>query len=96
MDFATLFGAISAVPTLGSRCSSVLTDGVPGSGLKTMRLVSKQIRAAMLDAVTGYTLRLNGSAQSLMNEMGMLQGTKLSCLRVVVMDDADGECCIRT
>lgn len=90
MAFTTFGGAIAAVPTLANQCSLVLTDQAQGSGLKALRLVSKQIRAAMLEAVTGYTLRLDGNAHSLMKEMGMLQTAKLAYLRVVVMDGTDG------
>lgn len=86
----TLAEAIAAVPQLGNKCSSVLTDGGTGSGLKSMRLISKQIRAAMLGVVQGYTLTLDGGAAGMMSELSLLQGARLSCLRVVVIQGADG------
>lgn len=87
----TLGGAIAAVPQLGSTCSLALADGDPGSGIKLLRLVSKQMRTAMVSVVQGYTLCLDGSGASLLNEMGLLQDTRLSRLCVIVTDDTDGE-----
>lgn len=89
----TLEGTIAAVPQLGSSCSKVLEDffGVPGSGIKLMRLVSKQLRVAMLGMVQGYTLLLNGSGEQLLKEMALFQNTRLSCLRVIVSHERHGE-----
>lgn len=91
MELTTLDDATSAVPELRNRCSSVLTEACPGSGLKTMRLVSKQVGVAMLSAVTAYTLSLDGSNVGLMDELRLLQNTKLSRLRVVVTKDTYGK-----
>ncbi|MEW5311985.1 MAG: hypothetical protein WDW38_003651 [Sanguina aurantia] len=81
---------ISAVPQLGISCSTVLTDGTSGSGVKLLRLVSKQLRASMLGVLQGYTLQLNGSGAGLEDQMGLLQHARLSRLLVVVTDDANG------
>lgn len=85
--------AITAVPELGNLCSSVLTDYVPGSGLKTLRLVNKQISAAMLRVVQGYTLSLDGSFTGLPKEISLLQDARLSVLRVVVPKHTAGRLC---
>lgn len=88
----TFCSTISAVPCLGSSCSSALSiDGIPGSGLKLMRLVNRQLRAIMLDVVQGFTLHLDGRATGLLEQMNLLGGTQLTNLRVVVKDDYNGE-----
>lgn len=84
MSRATLGDTVAAVPQLGEACSSILETGFPGSGLKRMRLVSKQLRSAMLGTVQGYTLRLDGNTASLGDETRLLQSTRLSRLKVVV------------
>lgn len=83
--------AITAVPQLGTSCSLILTDGTPGSGIKLMRLVSKQLRLAMMSVVQGYTLNLNGSGAGLLEKMTVLQSSRLSCLRVSVLRSSIGE-----
>lgn len=88
----TLGDAITAVPQLGISCSSILTDPyVPGSGMKLMRLISKQLRTAMLGVVQGYTLNLNGKAVTLMDEMALLQKAELIRLCVRVTHGSEGE-----
>lgn len=91
----TLDGIVSAVPQLGDACSSVMNKvcrngAIPGSGLKLMRLVNKQLSMAMLGTVQGYTLKLDGRSAGLMVEMALLERTRLSHLRVVVTEDAVG------
>lgn len=82
----TDFGqAVAAVPQLAQTCSSVLGPDIPGSGLKLMRLVSRQLSSMLLATVSGYTLRLDGGAQGISQaEVAVLAGTKLSHLRVIV------------
>lgn len=91
MALTTLDATFSAVPELRNRCSSVLANDSPGSGLKLLRLVSRQIRTAMLAVVEGYTLSLDGSNIGLMDELSLLQSTKLSRVRVIVTKDTYGE-----
>lgn len=79
----TLGDVISAVPKLWSSCSIALADGNLGSGIKLMRLVSKQLRTAMLCTVQGYTLDFTESGVGLLNRFSLLQDTRLSLLRVV-------------
>lgn len=84
--------AISEVPQLRAICSSALsTDGIPGSGLKLLRLVSRNLRKAMLGVIQSYTLQLDGRATRLLNQMNLLESTRLSHLQVVVTDDYHGE-----
>lgn len=80
----TLAEAITAVPQLRSSCILVLTcpQDASGTGIKLLRLVSKQLCNAMLGAVRGYTLTLDGSR--MIDKIALLQGVQLSCLRVVV------------
>lgn len=88
----TLGEVITAVPQLGTACSLALTHvDTPGSGIKLMRLLSKQLSTAMLGAVQGYTLHLDGSGGRLLNQTAFLHGIRLSCLRVVVTEDSKGE-----
>lgn len=85
----TLDEVVRVVPQLGILCSNVLMGAAPGSGIKTMRLVNKQLRLSMLHVVQGYTLRLNGAPLHLMSffkQMSVLQGAKLSRLRIVVKE----------
>lgn len=87
----TFGSTVSAVPHLGNICSSALTSGdIPGSGLRIMRLVNRQLRIAMLEVVQGYTLHLHGRTTDLLDQINLLESTRLSQLRVVVTDDADG------
>lgn len=86
----TFAGTILAVPELASICSIAMTDGTPGSGTKLMRLVSKQLRSAMLGTVRSFALVLDGSGVGMMQQMTVLQDTRLSCLRVLVIDDTEG------
>lgn len=51
-----------------------------------MRLVNKQLRLSMVHVVQGYTLRLNGVGTDHLTQMSVLQGAKLSCLRIVVTE----------
>lgn len=82
---------ISAVSQLGEACSAVLATAGAGSGLKVMRLVSRQLSTAMLSVVQGYTLQLDGRSAGLLNEMALLESTRMSHLRVVVTQDQCGE-----
>lgn len=77
----TLGLAVFKVPQLRSICSTVLATDVPGSGLKVMRLVCKQLCKAMLREVQGYCLTLDGKTLD-MCEMSFLQSTSMSYLRV--------------
>lgn len=88
---ATLDEVISAIPQLGMACSAVLTIAVPGSGLKLMRLVSRQMSTVMLGMVQGYTLQLDGRSPGLFTQMALLALTRMSHLRVVVSDRTAGE-----
>lgn len=87
----TIGSVVSAVPYLGTSCNSALaTEGIPGSGLKLMRLVSRQLRTSMLDLVQGYTLHLDGKATGLVDQKTLLESTRLTHLRVEVTDQYDG------
>lgn len=55
------------------------TDYRAGSGLKVLRLVNKQVCAAMIRAVKGYTLVIDGVSEDL-PENNMLKLTQLSRL----------------
>lgn len=92
MTFATLHGVISIVPQLGVACGAVLNTAAPGSGLKLMRLVSKQLSIAMMDVVQGYTLRLDAASDGLVKEMALLARlrARLFYLRVVVTENVGG------
>lgn len=86
----TTFGdAISAAPQLGNMCILLLTADNVSSGLKHMRLVSKQVRSAMLRLVRGYNMQLDGSATSLVAEMSLLENARLSRLRVTVVSEGE-------
>lgn len=74
---------LNAVPLLKTACCTAL-GGVPGSGLKLLRRVSKLSASSMLDAVHGYILELDGKGATLMQEMSVLEYTRLSHLRVVL------------
>lgn len=81
----TVLGSvITAVPQLGSFCSSALATDELGSGLKQLRLVCKHLCTAMMRVVRGYTLRLDGKGFDLMGQINLLQGTSLSYLDVLV------------
>lgn len=82
---------LAEVPQLRTACSLVLADGAPGSGVKQVRLVSKKLCTAMLGAVQDYTLGLNGNIGSLLSEMAVLQGARLTRLSVIVTLPIDGE-----
>lgn len=87
----SLGAAIAAVPQLGEACISILTDTRPGSGLKVMRLVCKELQAAMLGVVRGYTLCLDGRADGLADQMKFLKSTSLTHLRISIITDCGGE-----
>lgn len=91
MACTTFEDVISAVPHLGTTCNDTIACGIPGSGLKHLRLVSKQVRAAVLSLVQGYTLSLDGCASSLVAQMSLLEGTKLSQLQVDVTPGTHGK-----
>lgn len=88
----TLEGLISIVPELGMACSMASTVSVPGSGLKLMRLVSRQLSIDMMAVVKGYTLNLDGCSTGVMEQLALLQRTRcrLSHLRVVVTEKSFG------
>lgn len=57
---------------------------IPGSGLKILRLVSKQLNTVMTrNNIRGYTLLIDGVCEDL-PDISLLKLTHLSCLRVVV------------
>lgn len=87
----TLASAISAFPELGQICSTALDRDTPSSGLKIMRMVSKDMRTAMLGVVQGYEMTLDGRAADLLAEIIFLQGTSLSQLIVGVTGRPNGE-----
>lgn len=86
----TLGAAICAVPHLGSLCSSILDTKDPGSGIKIMRLVNKQLRTAMLRVMKGYTLIMDDKATDLMSEMCLLRCTTLVKLLVKITPYLEG------
>lgn len=90
MAAKTLAEVIVAVPQLRTACSNAVSDGTQGSGIKLMRLVCKQLGTVMLGVVQSYTLQLNKGGAGLDEQMSLLQDARLSCLRVVVTDDAIG------
>lgn len=70
---------------LASACIEALSDPCePGSGLKLLRLVSKQVNAAMLRSITGYTLTLDGVTEEL-PDVSLLNLIQLSDLNVEVV-----------
>lgn len=87
----TLGAAVAAVPQLGEACSLVLTYDRPGSGLKVMRLVCKDLCTAMLGVVRGYSLHLDGRAAGLENQITLLESTRLTHLCVAVFADREGK-----
>lgn len=90
MMLATLDGVISVVPQLGIACSAILTTSIAGSGLKLMRLVSRQLSIAMMDRVQGYTLKLSPFSDSLMEvEITMLARSRARLLHLQVVVTAD-------
>lgn len=81
------------VSELGIACSVILSTKLPGSGLKLMRLVSKQLSIAMMALVQSYTVKIDGCGTGLMGmEMALLKysRTRLSHLRVVITDNTAG------
>lgn len=86
----TFDGVVNAVPQLRDACCSDLSGYYPGLGVKLLRLVCKQLRVSSLDLVQGYTLALDGKNVSLMSEMILLKGTRLSRLKVVLNTGVDG------
>lgn len=82
----TLPDAFQSEP-LAAACLSALQENAyinDGSGLKLLRLVSKQIRTAVTKSVRGYTLTIDGNPQQL-PDVSLLQLTQLSRMRVVVV-----------
>lgn len=85
MSSTTLGEAICAVPELQHSCCTVMTrPHVAGPGIKNLRLVSKQLRVAMVGMMKGYTLCLDGSAADLIDKMNLLQSARISRLTVIV------------
>lgn len=68
---------------LSRACIEAVEDDLieTGSGLKLLRLVSKQFNAAMLRSVTGYTLKVDGITEAL-PEFSLLSQLQLSNLTV--------------
>lgn len=92
METPTLSQVMVAVPQLATTCGLAQTGGESlGFGIKLLRLVSKQMRIAMLSVVRGYTLTLSGTTLSLTDEMTVLQSSKLSRLHVKVKAASSGE-----
>ncbi|MEW5298374.1 MAG: hypothetical protein WDW38_000895 [Sanguina aurantia] len=84
----TLPDAFQSEP-LAAACLSALQAHAyvnDGSGLKLLRLVSKQIRAAVTKSIRGYTLTIDGTPQQL-PDVSLLQLTQLSRLHLVVVAD---------
>lgn len=83
---------VAAVPQLAADCSSALTSKeLPGSGLKLLRLVSRQLRTALLRAIAGYTLHLEGGTSEMNDVVRLLADTKLSHLTVIVQSTTAGK-----
>lgn len=58
---ATTFGLALLRDPLASACISALdSEGQPGSGLKVLRLVNKQVKTAMHRAIKGYRVVIDG------------------------------------
>lgn len=89
-ELATFGSTVASVPQLRSMCSTVLSANVSGSGLKALRLVSKQMRSAMLGAVQGFSLQLHGRPVN-PKEIRLLQNTSISYLHVLVTSHMAGE-----
>lgn len=69
---------------LAIACMQALTKvGEPGSGLKLLRLVSKQAKRAMQKHIQGFTLKLDGITEEL-PDVNMLKLSQLLRLRVLV------------
>lgn len=69
---------------LANACIAALDRiGMPGVGLKLLRLVSKQANRSLVRAISGYTLLIDGR-QPKLPPMSLLKQTQLSYLRVVV------------
>lgn len=93
MDPTTTFDdAMCGVPKLRELCKTVMTGAIPGSGIKLLRLVSKQLGVAMLGPVQAYTLTLDGHAGSdtFLHQMSLLESTLLTRLRVTFVDNTTG------
>lgn len=90
MAVTTLEEVMCKVPELRNRFGPVLAREGPGSCLKALRLVSRQLRATMLAVVGGYTLILHGRDVDLTEEMRFLSNFKLSRLRVAVAKEPSG------
>lgn len=74
-------------------CTSALdTRGLaPGSGLKKLKLVNKECCVHSLEAITGFSLMINGSRTTLPAQK-FLDHVKLSCLRVSASIGKTSEC----
>lgn len=69
---------------LAIACIQALTKvAEPGSGLKLLRLVSKQANRAMQKHIRGFTAKLDGLTEEL-PDVNMLKLTQLLRLRVLV------------
>lgn len=80
----TTFGQALESEPLANACIAALDRiGMPGVGLKLLRLVSKQANRSLVRAISGYTLLIDGR-QPKLPPMSLLKQTQLSYLRVVV------------
>lgn len=86
VDPSPLSNMFTQVPQLATSCIAALTNPeCPGSGLRTLRLTSKEMRIVVLDHVQGCTLQLDGVGAEMVPQMTVMKGVDLKRLNVAIM-----------
>lgn len=97
MDSDSTLVEAMRIPRMAKACISALHEDNDHNGLKTLRLVRKDMEEALLQCIEKYTLRFNlnlGLYPEALDAVTLLNRTRLSSLRVIInISCRHGECC---